>query len=219
MAPVGGPGVNASSAEQHIAQPAPLHNRQPMSQHDWQPAPPHDWQPALPHDWQPAPPHDSQPALLHDWQPSSLQASQPTGQHGTNAATRLPHCCRQLRTQPVRQPGMDGQGGEQHPVKPASTVIAKGVNSIRFISHVSFLGVLVGILRRGTGSRAQQHANRPCPSAARPQALVSIRRTRHKLFVVTAFMRSYGETGRSGPMNRVTTNGFDECLQALDPDP
>ena len=42
---------------------------------------------------------------------------------------------------------------------------------------------------------------------------VSIRPTRHKPFVVTAFMRSSPRIVEVAPMNRGTTNGFDECLQ------
>ncbi len=41
---------------------------------------------------------------------------------------------------------------------------------------------------------------------------VNIRRTRQNLFVVTAFMQSFPPFSRLDPINRVTTNGFGECL-------
>ena len=50
------------------------------------------------------------------------------------------------------------------------------------------------------------------PGSRRLETCLHICRARHKLFVVTAFMRSCRETGRSDPMNRVTTNGFDGSL-------
>ncbi len=42
--------------------------------------------------------------------------------------------------------------------------------------------------------------------------VVSIRPTRQKQFVVTAFMRSFAGFRCMAPMNRGTTNGFDEYL-------
>jgi hypothetical protein len=144
MVPLGGPGVNSSaqrpanpkrSKKPHTAALGrPPQGSQPVGQHSPQPAPPQGSQPGSPQLSHAVPPQLWQPSGQQASQPTPPHAPQPTGQHEPQAVAQPMLCLRQLRPQPMMQPGMHKEGGQQHPVMPASTVIVTSESNIRFMS-------------------------------------------------------------------------------------